>query len=329
MEWELWLMRADRLLSILLLLQVHRRLTARELSRRLEVSERTIHRDMLALSIVGVPVTAVRGTGGGWRLLEAYQTNLTGLSEAEIQALFLTTPTRLLSDLGLHRASEAALIKLVAAIPSVLRNGAEDMRARIHVDIAGWHQTHEPVPCLRTLQDAVWQGRKLRFTYPRGEVSVERVVDPLGLVAKGNAWYLVAAVDGEPRSYRVSRIRDAVALDQLCQRPPKFDLAGYWEKSSAEFQANLPRYLATLRFSPDETNRIASVSIYAQVELEDAPDGDGSVTRVMRFDSERAACAFVLGFAGKVEVLQPQALRERVLWAARSVLSADAAHDAR
>jgi predicted DNA-binding transcriptional regulator YafY len=320
-------MRADRLLSILLLLQVHRRLTAGELSKRLEVSERTIHRDMLALSIAGVPVTAVRGTGGGWRLLEAYQTNLTGLSEAEIQALFLTKPTRLLSDLGLHRASEAALIKLVAAIPSVLRNGAEDMRARIYVDIAGWHQTPESVPCLRTLQDAVWHGCKLRFTYPRGESTVERIVDPLGLVAKGNAWYLVAATDGEPRSYRVSRIRDAVALDQRCQRPPRFDLADYWERSSAEFQANLPRYLATLRFSPDEANHIGSVSIYAQVEQEDAPDGEGSVTRVMRFDSERAACAFVLGFAGKVEVLQPQALRERVLWTAQSVLTAGATHD--
>lgn len=320
-------MRADRLLSILLLLQVHRRLTARELSKRLEVSERTIHRDMLALGMAGVPVTAMRGTGGGWRLLEAYHTNLTGLSETEIQALFLTKPTRLLSDLGLRHASEAALIKLIAAIPGGLRNGAEDMRARIHVDIAGWHQTPSPVPCLRTLQDAVWRGCRLRFTYPTGEASGERIVDPLGLVAKGNAWYLVAAKDGEPRVYRVSRIHDAVALDQQCQRPPGFDLAEYWEKSSAEFQANLPRYLATLRFSPDEANRIGSVSIYTQVEQEDAVAEDGSVTRIMRFDAERSACAFVLGFAGKVEVLHPPALRERVLWAAQSVLSAGAAHD--
>jgi predicted DNA-binding transcriptional regulator YafY len=316
-------MRADRLLSILLLLQVHRRLTARELSRRLEVSERTIHRDMLALGMAGVPVTAIRGAGGGWRLLEAYQTNLTGLSETEIQALFLTKPTRLLSDLGLRRASEAALIKLFAAIPGGLRTGAEDMRARIHVDVAGWHQTLEPVPCLRTLQDAVWRGHKLRFTYARGEATVERIVDPLGLVAKGNAWYLVAAMDGESRTYRVSRIRDAVALDQHCQRPPGFDLAEYWEKSSAEFQANLPRYLATLRFSPDEANHIGSVSIYAQVEQEATPDRDGNVTRVMRFESERAACAFVLGFAGGVEVLEPQELRDRVLWTAQSVLTAN------
>jgi predicted DNA-binding transcriptional regulator YafY len=284
---------------------------------------------MLALSMAGVPVTAARGTGGGWRLLEAYQTNLTGLSETEIQALFLTKPTRLLSDLGLRRASEAALIKLIAAIPGGLRNGAEDMRARIHVDVAGWHQTPEPVPCLRTLQDAVWHGHKLRFTYPRGEATVERIVDPLGLVAKGNAWYLVAATDGESRTYRVSRVRDAVALDQHCHRPPGFDLAEYWEKSSAEFQANLPRYLATLRFSPDEANHIGSVSIYAQVEQEAIPDSDGRVTRVMRFDSERAACAFVLGFAGEVEVLEPEDLRERVLWTAQCVLTAGSVQDTR
>jgi predicted DNA-binding transcriptional regulator YafY len=316
-------MRADRLLSILLLLQVHRRMTSRELSKRLEVSERTIHRDMLALGIAGVPVTAVRGTGGGWRLLEPYQTNLTGLSETEIQALFLTKPTRLLSDLGLRRASEAALIKLIAAIPSVRRNGAEDMRERIHVDVAGWRQTPELVPCLHTLQDAVWHGYKLRFSYPRGEVMVERVVDPLGLVAKGNAWYLVAATEGEPRSFRVSRMRDAVRLDQLCQRPPGFDLAGYWEKSTTEFQANLPRYLATLRFSSDEANHVGSVGVYTQVEQEESPDGEGGVTRIMRFETERAACTFVLGFGGKVEVVEPQALRERVVWTAQSVLAAD------
>ncbi|MGH2516608.1 MAG: helix-turn-helix transcriptional regulator, partial [Ktedonobacterales bacterium] len=138
-------MRADRLLSILLTLQVRRRITAGELARRLEVSERTIHRDMAALGMAGVPVVAERGTGGGWRLLEEYRTNLTGLNEAEIQALFLTRPPRLLADLGLDKASEAALIKLLAAVPSVSRAGAEDIRQRLHVDVAGWGQPDESV----------------------------------------------------------------------------------------------------------------------------------------------------------------------------------------
>src|SRR5690348_7589110 len=159
------LMRADRLLSILLLLQVHRRITAGELARRLEVSERTIHRDMQALGMAGIPVTAERGTGGGWRLLAEYRTNLTGLNEAEIQALFLTRPPRVLADLGLDKAAEAGLIKLLAAMPSVSRRGAEDVRQRIHVDVSGWSQSAESVPLLPVLQDAVWQERRLRMSY--------------------------------------------------------------------------------------------------------------------------------------------------------------------
>jgi predicted DNA-binding transcriptional regulator YafY len=315
-------MRADRLLSILLLLQVHRRMTARELAKRLEVSERTIQRDMLALGMAGVPVTAERGNGGGWGLLAAYQTNLTGLSETEIQALFLAKPPRLLADLGLRNASEAALIKLFAALPAVSRHGAEDMRQRIHVDTAGWRQTAEAVPCLSIVQEAVWQGRRLRFMYPRGETLAERIVDPLGLVAKGNAWYLVAAVEGEPRSYRVSRIQDAALLDEPSVRPEDFDLAAYWEQSSHTFQANLPRYLATLRFAPEEADHVGSVSIYAQIEQEEPPNAEGWVTRTLRFDTERAACAFVLGFGNGVRVLDPPALRERVLRTAKQVLAA-------
>jgi predicted DNA-binding transcriptional regulator YafY len=150
-------MRADRLLSILLLLQVHRRMTAHELAKHLEVSERTIHRDMEALSTTGIPVTAERGNGGGWSLLESYRTNLTGLSLSEIQALFLTTPTTILADLGLHKASEAALIKLFAALPSLSRHAAEYARQRIYVDATGWNRAEEAVPTLPTLQEAIWQ----------------------------------------------------------------------------------------------------------------------------------------------------------------------------
>ena len=153
-------MRADRLLSILLLLQVHQRMTTRDLAKRLEVSERTIHRDMEALSTAGIPVAAERGTDGGWFLLEEYRTNLTGLNEAEIQALFVK-PSRLLADLGLGKASEAAFIKLLAALPSMYRRDAEYIRQRIHVDMSGWRRSEEAIPCLPTLQEAIWQERKV------------------------------------------------------------------------------------------------------------------------------------------------------------------------
>jgi len=158
-------MRADRLLSILLLLQVHRRLTARELASRLEVSARTIHRDMEALSAAGFPVFAERGIGGGWTLVEGYKTNLTGLNRDEIQALFLTKPLRLLADLGLKKASDAAFIKLSAALPSAHRNSAEQARQRIHIDTTGWNHSSESIEFLPLLQEAVWQERRLEFTY--------------------------------------------------------------------------------------------------------------------------------------------------------------------
>src|SRR5919206_2222890 len=153
-------MRADRLFSIVLLLQAHRLLPARELARRLEVSERTIHRDMEALSAAGIPVVAERGTGGGWSLLGQYRTNLTGLNEAEVQTLFVTKPTRLLADLNLEKAAEGALLKLLAALPNSQRRGADYARQRIHIDVTGWQRTDEKVPLLHTLQDAIWHERR-------------------------------------------------------------------------------------------------------------------------------------------------------------------------
>src|SRR5690349_12419831 len=250
-------MRADRLLSILLLLQARQRMTARDLAQRLEVSERTILRDMSALGSAGIPVRAERGVGGGWMLLDSYRTTLTGLKETEVQALFLTRPQRLLADLGLDKAAEVGLLKLLAALPSASRRGAQDISQRIHVDGGGWRRAEEATPQLPILQEAVWQERRLRMVYQRGDESVvERVVDPLGLVAKGSVWYLVAGVEGEPRSYRVSRVQEASQLEEPCARPDEFDLVAYWERSTKEFTAALPRYLATLRVEASLLGRL-------------------------------------------------------------------------
>ncbi|HEV2460410.1 MAG TPA: WYL domain-containing protein [Ktedonobacterales bacterium] len=315
-------MRADRLLSILLLLQVHRKMTARALARRLEVSERTIHRDMEALGMAGVPVTAERGAGGGWMLLEEFRTNLTGLNEAEIQALFLAKPSRLLADLGLAKAGEAALIKLLAAIPSVHRRGAEEVRLRMHVDSAGWRQSEEAVPGLRTLREAVWQDRKLRLTYQRGDgATVERIVDPLGLVAKGSVWYLIAAVEGEPRSYRASRVQEADLLDEPSVRPAGFDLAAYWEQSALQFKANLPRYPVTLRADPTSLPSLRSGAYYSRVEREHPPGTDGRVDVDMLFEDEHNACEYALSLGPRVEVLEPTALRAQVVAHAAAIVA--------
>ncbi len=207
-------MRADRLLSILLLLRTERRVTTGELAQRLSVSPRTIHRDMDALSGAGVPVVAERGAGGGWYLLAEYRTNLTGLSAAELQALFVGTPARLFADLGLSGAAAGAWIKLHAALPGSQRPDAEDVRERIHIDVAGWRQTEGALPALPTLQAALLGDHRVRIRYRRADDSErERTIDPLGLVAKGSIWYLIAAVAGELRTYRVSRLAAVTLLD--------------------------------------------------------------------------------------------------------------------
>ncbi|HEV2706310.1 MAG TPA: YafY family protein [Pyrinomonadaceae bacterium] len=323
-------MRADRLLSIVLLLQARRQLTARELAAQLEVSERTIHRDMEALSAAGIPVVAERGAGGGWSLLGQYRTNLTGLSEAEARSLFVIKPTRLLADLNLEKASEGALLKLLAALPAVYREGAEYARRRIHVDVTGWTRPEEAAPLLHVLQEAVWQERRVRMTYLRGECGAsERVVDPLGLVAKGSVWYLVAGVDKDVRSYRVSGVVAAELLDEPCVRPENFDLAAFWEQSSEKFRSHLGQYRTRVRVRPEIVPRLRYGGRFARVEeVSEERDADGWVRVSLRFDVEEMACEYALSFGAQLEVLEPVSLREKVSAAAQSVVDFYARRDA-
>lgn len=312
-------MRADRLVSILLLLQTNTRLTARQLSKRLEVSERTILRDMDALSAAGVPVVAERGASGGWSLLEPYRTNLNGLTQAEIQTLFLAAPGKLLADLGLRKANESAIIKLLSAIPSVSRRDAEYARQRIHIDTTGWRAPSvESVAMLPVLQDAVWRERKVKMVYRRDECEPsERLVDPLGLVAKGSVWYLVAGVEGDIRSYRVSRVMEAHILDEPASRPKDFDLAAHWQRSAAEFKAKLPRYYVTVRATPR-----AEFWLAWQHRIETRLE-DGLLR--LRFDAEEEALISLLGLGTMIEIMEPAVLRDRVLAEARAVADSYAA----
>lgn len=315
-------MRADRLLSILLLLQVHRRLTGRDLAARLEVSARTVHRDMEALSAAGVPVYARRGAGGGWALTDGWRTATPGLTEAEIRALFLANPPRLLADLGLAAAADAGSIKLLAALPSVHRRGAEDVRQRIHLDVAGWHPGEaDAVPTLPALHEAVWAERRVRLTYrPQLGEAKERLVEPLGLVAKGTTWHLVAAIDGAPRTYRVSRIAAAWITDEPFARPADFDLAACWERSKAGFVAGLPRYAATVRVDPAILPRLGFAGRFARIEPAPTPDPDGWVRVAIRFQFAEDAREYVLGFGPRIEVLDPPELRDDVVALARAIV---------
>ena len=290
-------MRADRLLSILLQLQVHGRMTGRDLAKRLEVSERTIHRDMSSLGSAGVPVVAERGSRGGWMLMDGYRANLTGLSEAELQALFVTRPEKLLADLHL-------------VLP---KRNPELARQRIFIDITGWGRGNDPVPHLPALQDAVWTDRRLRIVYGDDVHVSERVLDPLGLVAKGSVWYLVAGIEGDVRTYRVSRVREATILDETFVRPRDFDLEKFWSTSAARFKERLPRFDVVIRTR--EVEWIRRMIRYGAI---DSVDGD---IVHLHFDSPDMARALLLGMADQVEVLGPPELRESIVESARRIIN--------
>lgn len=305
----------------MMLLQVRRRMTARDLAERLEVSERTIHRDMEALSAAGVPVFAERGAGGGWTLPDGYETDLTGLSPDEVQAVFLTRPSRLLADLGLDRAAEGAAAKLLAALPSGQRRGAEFISQRIHIDAAGWGQPDERTAALPALQDALWRDRQAVITYQSNDSEpFERLLSPLGLVAKGSVWYLVALVDGGIRTYRVSRMPAVRVTDLPCERPQDFDLAKYWTEQSREFIASLPRYPALVRVAPEIVPRLRFAGRFARIERQESPATDGWSKVEIRFETIDEAREYVLGFGGFIEVLEPAELREVVIAQAKAVL---------
>lgn len=315
-------MRADRLLSVVLSLQVKERVTARELAEQLEVSERTIYRDMDALSSVGIPVVSERGIHGGWRLLDGYRANLSALNLTEIQALFLSQPDTLLADLGLQQAARAALLKLLASLPALYRPHAEAMRQRLYVDLSGWNRSKEEVSWLPVVQETLWNDRKLNLVYQRHDgKAVERVVDPLGLVAKGNVWYLVAGIDDEIRTYRVSRIQSATVIDKPSARPHNFDLAAYWAQSTSDFFAALPRYAAVVRASPDILPRLRYSGTFAKLEQIDPPDADGWSQVRLHFDTEEEAREYVLGFGTHMEVIEPPELRDRVIEMAKAIIA--------
>jgi predicted DNA-binding transcriptional regulator YafY len=323
-------MRASRLVSIILSLQNHGKMSARQLSEQLEVSERTILRDMEELSASGVPVYAERGKEGGWLLAEGYRTTLTGIHADELAALLVASRPEPLSDLGRGHQLEAALQKLLAAATESARSGAETVRRKLHIDGAGWQpdrQRSEPAACLAAVQEAVWQERALRIAYMRDGAEKVRRVHPLGLVAKRGVWYLVAGTEKEePRTFRISRLLWAEALPEIFETPVGFDLAAYWESSLERFREQLPRYPAKLRVRADamkrlETQRFVAVRSSHAAEAEAGWTGDGHVNteRVAdwvfveaEFETPDSACEIVLGFGGRIEVLEPPELRRLV-----------------
>lgn len=335
-------MRADRLLSLLLLLQNRGRMTAPELAAELEVSVRTVYRDVEALGASGVPVHADRGPAGGFRLMDGYRTRLTGLTDAQAGSLFLAGVPGPAQDLGLGADLTAAQLKLQAALPSELAGRARRIQQRFHLDATAWFRDADPVPHLAQIAQAVWDQRILRAHYRRWGGEVHRVLWPLGLVLKGGIWYLVAeaaeanesaeaadadqaarAGGGRVRTYRVGRFLDVDTLADGFERPEGFELAPYWQESARRMEAATRRNTATVRISP-RARRLLPMQFGAAgvraLATAGPPDADGWVRVELAVESEAIAVGDLLRLGTEAEVLGPPELR-RALAAAVAELA--------
>jgi predicted DNA-binding transcriptional regulator YafY len=318
-------MRADRLLSILLLLQAHGQMTARELSEELEVCERTIYRDIDALSIAGIPVFSKSGCEGGFALVDSYRINLTGLSEGEVRALFMLSIPAPLNDLGASQDLQKALLKLSAALPDTLRRDEEKVRQCFHFDSTWWRQGEERVPHLHKIHQAIWENYRLHVVYsPPFGIEFERVVSPYGLVAKAGVWYLVCATDDKIHVHRVSNLLDVQMSDITFERPASFNLAVFWREWCAEYEKLLSDFTATVRVAPDfipELLRYHGDSIRAKVTQSGATDADGWIKLELSFESFEVARDRILSFGRGVEVLEPSSLHRSVIDYAEQIIA--------
>jgi predicted DNA-binding transcriptional regulator YafY len=308
-------MRATRLVSLLLLLQMRGQLTAQELASHFEVSVRTVHRDVESLAAAGVPVEAVRGPAGGYRLAGGYRTKLTGLTAAEAEALFVAPAPA--AELGLGGVLANARLKVLAALPSELQERASRAERYFHLDARRWFRAEDTVPHLPAIASATWNEQRLTARYREGRRVVRRTLDPLGLVLKAGAWYLVARRSAGMRVYRVSRFVSVRLRDDTFDRPEGFDLSAFWEEWSRTFEASRPRVDVTLRASEFVLRHLPR----------DLQQGDGVYT--VGFESLEEAFRELLKFGPDAEVLEPVELRDRIAATASEVAGMYAVHEVR
>jgi predicted DNA-binding transcriptional regulator YafY len=313
--------KSDRLLAILLLLQTRGRVPAPELAERLEVSVRTVYRDVEALSASGVPVYAERGRHGGIHLLPGFRTDVTGLTADESRALFILAAQGAHAALGLDAALGSALRKVMAALPAPYRPAAEVTSRRILVDATRWKGGPQPAADLDTLQDAVFADRRLRLRYRHSGASEPRTytVDPYGLVSKAGVWYLVADRRGAPQLFRADRVRSAAVLDDPVRRRPGVELADAWEVLRRQVEDRPDAYAVTVRVRRPRLDMFLRMNA-AHLTGPPAEDDGGSAWVTVRLAFPLlVAVRQLLAFSDQVEVLDPPEAREELRAAAASV----------
>ena len=316
-------MRASRLLSLQMLLETQGRMSATALADALEISVHTLYRDVDQLSAAGVPIYAERGRNGGFALLPGWKTTLTGLTPSEAQAVFLSGLPGPAQDLGLGSDVEGARLKLLSSLPASWREDAQRVSTRLHLDPVDWYRESDPTPYLPTVAAAVWSGHQVAMRYESWADTVERTVNPLGLVLKAGVWYLVAlpAVAANsaavgPRTYRVSNILAATALATAVRRPARFDLAGYWAQSIQRFESAIYTGKAALLATPAGLKGLRALSSAVARAVAAAPPSrrkDGRVAVTVPIESVEHACGQLMRLSPQVEVLRPAALRRALV----------------
>jgi predicted DNA-binding transcriptional regulator YafY len=311
-------MKASRLLSVLMLLQTHGRVTAHTLARALEVSERTILRDIDQLSAAGVPLWGERGRLGGFQLRPGWTTQLTGMTEAEAHALLLAGMPGPATELGLGKAAVSARLKLLASVPAPLRSGAAIVAERLHIDPLDWYRSADTPAFLREAAEAVWHGRRVQVEYTSWRGSSRRELEPLGLVLKAGAWYMAARETGKDavRTYRLASIQAIEVRKAGFRRPHHFDLARYWQESAARFESELRPLQAQVLISP----RALGWLVHGRSRFVTEPGGSANGQPVpagwqlvsMPIESVEHGARQMLGYGAEVEVVTPQALRDEV-----------------
>lgn len=313
-------MRADRLLSIILLLQTRGKMTAKALAEEMEVSRRTILRDINALSFSGVPVYSEGGHGGGVALAEEYRTTLTGLNTLEVQSLFVAHNNEALRDVGLGDAGERLILKLLAALPQTHHSTADHIRQRLMIDPTWWWHETSISPFWEEIQQAVYEDRMIKAQYENDDGDItERTLAPYSLICKSSVWYLLAERDGDLRTYRVDRFHSMQLLDGSFTRRPDFDLPAYWREHTQKLEKFLSGYHCTLRVHPDRISFIKRL-MPGRWEMDaDAEDG-GWKTISLSMDSDLLARMLIFGLSGFVEILEPCELKKAVEAQARDIL---------
>lgn len=310
-------MRADRLISIISILQLHKKIKAKDLAGKLEVSVRTIYRDVDTLSSMGVPVIADQGHDGGIKLLGDYKTDLTGLNDKELQYLFLPQPQKVLKDLNIENLSHNSLLKLIGSTSKQQLELIENMQNYLYIDMYSWNEINSTDRnILNQLQKSIWASSEISINYSKATGEKQVSINPLGLVNKKGVWYLIA-VDNVIKTYRVSSIKSVTINNKPFKRPNNFNLVEYWNDSTSKFMKKIPKYRLSIKTNLNTFSHIKNRKFINIIE-ESCEDDSFSV--VLEFNAKWQAVEFAMGYGDNVKVIEPEEVKCEIIQKAEIIL---------